>query len=113
MKNLKPGYRTIAKFRKENWAALKAANRGFVLIMRELELIGGSRVAIDGSLFHGNASKDSIFTKSRLEKQVARLDKEIEAYGQALDANDAEEAQEQAGGPGMAAREMAATSARR
>ena len=28
---LKPGYRTIANFRKENWAALKAANRGFVL----------------------------------------------------------------------------------
>jgi transposase len=100
LKNLKPGYRTIAKFRKENWAALKAANRSFVLLMRELDLIGGSRVAIDGALFHGNASKDSIFTRSRLEKQIARLDKEIEAYGQALDANDAEEAQQQTGGPG-------------
>src|SRR6266404_3862915 len=27
LKNLKPGYRTIANFRKENWEALKAANR--------------------------------------------------------------------------------------
>src|SRR5690242_1026206 len=100
LKNLKPGYRTIAKFRKENWAALKAANQNFVLLMRELDLIGGSRVAVDGALFHGNASKDSIFTKSRLEKQIAHLDKEIEAYGRSLDTNDAEEAKQRTGGPG-------------
>jgi transposase len=100
LKNLKPGYRTIAKFRKENWAALKAANQHFVLLMRELDLIGGSRVAVDGALFHGNASKDSIFTRSRLEKQIAHLDKEIEAYGRSLDANDAEEAKQRTGGPG-------------
>ena len=36
LKNLKPGYRTIANFRKENWAALKAVNRSFVLLLREL-----------------------------------------------------------------------------
>ena len=100
LKNLKPGYRTIADFRKENWAALKAVNRSFVLLMRELDLIGGTRVAVDGALFHGNASKDSIFTRSKLEKQIAHLDKEIEAYGQALDANDAEEAKQRTGGPG-------------
>src|ERR1043166_8904793 len=80
LKNLKPGYRTIANFRKENWAALKAANRSFVLLMRELDLIGGSRIAVDGALFHGNASKGSIFTQSKLKRQIAHLDKEIEAY---------------------------------
>src|ERR1700751_552034 len=53
LKNLKPGYRTIASFRKENWAALKSANRSFVLLLRELDLIGGTRIAIDGALFHG------------------------------------------------------------
>jgi transposase len=100
LKNLKPAYRTIANFRKENWAALKAANRSFVLLMRELDLIGGSRVAVDGALFHGNASKGSIFTQSRLERQIAHLDKEIEAYGQSLEANDAEEAKQRTGGPG-------------
>src|SRR5215469_18947192 len=63
LKNLKPGYRTIANFRKENWAALKGANRSFVLLLRELDLIGGTVVAVDGALFHGNASKGSIFTQ--------------------------------------------------
>src|SRR5215475_184909 len=100
LKSLKPGYRTIANFRKENWAALKAANRRFVLLMRELDLIGGCRVAVDGALFHGNASKGSIFTQNKLEKQIAHLDKEIEAYGRSLDANDAEEAKQRTGGPG-------------
>src|ERR1700751_3997714 len=98
LKNLKPGYRTIANFRKENWAALKSANRSFVLLLRELDLIGGTRIAIDGALFHGNASKGSIFTQRKLNKQIAELDKEIEAYGKALETNDAEEAKQRSDG---------------
>jgi transposase len=98
LKNLKPGYRTIANFRKENWAALKAANRSFVLLLRELSLIGGTLVAVDGALFHGNASKDSIFTRGKLAKQIAKLDQEIEAYGKSLEANDAAEAKQHADG---------------
>jgi transposase len=91
LKNLKPGYRTIANFRKENWQALKAANRRFVLLARELGLVGGTMVAIDGSFFHGDASKASIFTRKRLAEQLAKLDQEIEAYGKALEDNDAAE----------------------
>src|SRR5512141_3347970 len=69
LRTLRPGYRTIANFRKENWAALKAANRSFVLLLQEIGLIGGTVVAVDGALFHGNASKDSIFTRGKLAKQ--------------------------------------------
>lgn len=94
LKNLRPGYRTIANFRKENWAALKAANREFVLLARTLGLVGGTLVAIDGSFFHGDASKASIFTRKRLAEQIAKLDKEIEAYGKSLADNDAAEAQD-------------------
>src|ERR1700721_4615641 len=53
LKNLRPGYRTIGNFRKENWEALKAVNRSFVLLIRELGLVGGTLVAIDGSFFQG------------------------------------------------------------
>src|SRR3984957_3775110 len=101
LKNLKPGYRTIANFRKENWAALKAVNRSFVLLARELGLVGGSVVAIDGSFFHGDASKASIFTRKRLADQIAKLDLEIEAYGKSLEDNDAAEVKaDHTGGPG-------------
>jgi transposase len=93
LKSLKPGYRTIANFRKENWEALKAVNRSFVLLARELGLVGGTLVAIDGALFHGDASKASIFTRRRLAEQIANLDREIEAYGKSLEDNDATEAE--------------------
>src|SRR5882672_370171 len=104
LKSLRPGYRTIANFRKENWEALKAVNRSFVLLVRELGLVGGSIVAIDGSFFHGDASKESIFTRKRLAEQIVDLDLEIDAYGRSVDDNDAAEAnqprKDRADGPG-------------
>src|SRR3984893_17127307 len=103
LKNLRPGYRTIANFRKENWKALKAVNRGFVLLVRELGLVGGAVVAIDGSFFHGDASKASIFTRKRLAEQVARLDLEIDAYGKSLEDNDAAEGKQPEKGRGHGA----------
>ena len=59
-------------------------------------------VAIDGSFFHGDASKASIFTRKRLAEQIAKLDLEIEAYGKSLEDNDAAEAkaQDRTDGPG-------------
>lgn len=88
---LTPGYRTIASFRRDNWAALKAANREFVLLLRELDLLGGELVAIDGAFFHGDASKASIKTKKRLAEQLAGIDRDIEEYGKSLVSNDATE----------------------
>jgi transposase len=38
---LVPGYRTIARFRAENAVALRQVNRDFVLILRQLGLVGG------------------------------------------------------------------------
>lgn len=98
LNGLKPRQRTIAGFRKDNWAALKAANRNFVLLLRELDLVGGLLVAIDGAFFDGNASKASIATRKRLSEQLAALDRDIEAYGAALDASDAAEAEGSGGG---------------
>ncbi|MET4262614.1 transposase, partial [Bradyrhizobium sp. S3.12.5] len=91
LKGLTPGYRTIANFRRDNWSALKATNREFVLLLRELELLGGKLVAIDGAFFHGDASKASIKTKKRLAEQLACIDRDIEEYGKALASNDASE----------------------
>ena len=99
MKQLVPGYRTIAKFRQENWKALKAVNREFALMLRELGLMGGKVVAIDGAFFDGNASKASIKTKRKLAKRLMEIEQEIEAYGAALEANDSAEAERPPAGP--------------
>jgi len=100
LKGLRPGYRTIGNFRKDNWASLKAANREFVLLARHAGLVSGVLVAIDGAFLHGDASKGSIATRKGLSKQLAAIDKEIEAYRGALDANDAAERHPQDGGGG-------------
>src|SRR5258705_11636545 len=91
LQGLTPGYRTTANFRRDNWAALKATNREFVLLLRELQLLGGELVAIDGAFFHGDASKASIKTKKRLAEQLVAIDRDIEEYGKALASNDAVE----------------------
>jgi transposase len=98
LEGLTPGYRTIANFRRDNWAALKATNREFVLLLRELQLLGGELVAIDGAFFHGDASKTSIKTRKRLAEQLAGIDRDIEEYGKALQANDATEEARSSGG---------------
>jgi transposase len=92
LKGLAPGYRTIANFRKDNWAALKALCREFVLMLRELGLLGGDCVAIDGAFFDGSASKGSITTTTKLAERLAAIERDIEAYGAALEANDGAEA---------------------
>jgi len=121
MKRLVPGYRTIAKFRRDNWQALKAVNREFVLLMRQLGLVAGEVVAIDGAFFDGNASKASIKTQRKLAKRLAEIEQEIEAYGAALEANDSVEAEGPPAGPegggsnggGDVAQKVAALMARR
>jgi transposase len=100
LRNLAPGYRTIANFRRDNPTALQAANREFVLLARSLDLLGGALVAIDGAFFHGDASKASILTEKRLEERLAALDRGIAEYQAALETNDkVEEAAVAAGKP--------------
>lgn len=100
LRGLRPGYRTIGEFRRVNIEALKAANREFVRMAGDLDLLGGTLVAIDGAFFHGDASKASIKTKNKLTRDLTRIDAEIEAYAQALDINDAAEAMAEDRGAG-------------
>jgi transposase len=91
---LKPSYKTIADFRKDNAEPLKAVNKDFVLLCRELNLYGGNKGAIDGSFFHANASKASIYTKNKLDKQLVELKAKVDRYQKLLDENDDREAKD-------------------
>ncbi|CCE22618.1 IS1182 family transposase [Methylotuvimicrobium alcaliphilum] len=81
---LQPTYKTIADFRQGNSDALKAANRDFLLLCKELTLFGGEQVAVDGSFFNANASKAGIYTEDKLNKQLEKLSRKIADYQQAL-----------------------------
>lgn len=92
---LRPCYKTLANFRKDNGAALKAANKDFILLCKQVGLYGGEQVAIDGSFFKGDTSTDSIYTAKKLADQLDALEKKIDDYQQALAEQDA--ADDQAG----------------
>lgn len=88
MGKLQPSYKTVSDFRKSNAKALRAVNKDFILMCKELELFGGEVIGIDGSFFNGNASKGSIHTQKKLDKQLRELDKKIADYQKQLDDQD-------------------------
>ena len=49
LRRLKPDFKTIADFRKDNRNAFKAVFREFVSLCRDLDLFGCELVAVDGS----------------------------------------------------------------
>jgi len=91
IEGLAPGYRTIAEFRKINGRPLKAACKDFVALCKELDLLGGEVVAVDGAFFNASASDASVVTKTRLEKDLKQIELDIDAYCQGLDAQDEQE----------------------
>ncbi len=92
LKKLAPDYKTIADFRKDTLAALRAVCREFTLLCKELELFGSELIAIDGSKFKAVNNRTRNFTTKKLERALAEIDGKIEAYLTELDTQDTQEA---------------------
>ena len=73
LQGLRPGYRTIADFRQRNADALRQAHVGFIALCKELCLLGGERVAVDGSYFNGNVSDQSFRSVKGLHQEIQQL----------------------------------------
>lgn len=91
LKRLKPDFKTIANFRRENGTAFSATCRAFVGFCRGEHLIGGELVAIDGSKFLAAASKRQVIRRQQLVRQLTVLDADIARYLAELDAADQQE----------------------
>lgn len=92
MRNLRPDHKTIAEFRRANKKAIRRVFREFSLLCRNLGLFGKELVAIDGSKFRANNSKDRNYDRKKLGKIMSRIDQRIDEYMGALDAADKREA---------------------
>jgi len=77
---LTPSNKTISNFRKENAKPLKKVFREFVLLCKELELITGEVVAVDGAFLRANASKNKLITKKNVVKDLKEIDEKIDNY---------------------------------
>ena len=70
---LKPDFKTIADFRKDNGKAIQKVCREFVLICRKLGLFTDAFVAIDGSKFKAVNNRDRNFTKAKMKRRLRCL----------------------------------------
>lgn len=91
MNELKPDYKTIAEFRKNNIRPLQKLFREFVKLCKSWDLIGGEIFAFDGTKIKASNNKKTNFSRKKLEDRIARLDAQINEYLQKLDENDASE----------------------
>lgn len=92
LKKLRPDFKTIADFRKDNKKAIKKVCKEFVLLCKKLDLFGGELVAIDGSKFKASNSKKRNFNEAKLRKRIKEIEGKIEEYFSLLDSNDKTEA---------------------
>ncbi|WP_284210438.1 transposase, partial [Mesorhizobium tianshanense] len=98
LRHLKPDFKTIADFRRDNRAAFKAVFREFVLLCRQLDLFGRELLAVDGTRIKAVNNKDRNFTRGALTKFIREADEKLADYMKRLDEGDADE--EPAGGTG-------------
>jgi len=91
MRKLRPDFKTITDFRKDNRQAFKGVFRQFVLLCKGLGLVGGELVAVDGSKFKAVNSGERHFTGKKLERRLKELDHKVERYLDELDRSDRSE----------------------
>jgi transposase/IS5 family transposase len=91
LRHLKPDFKTIADFRRDNRKAFRPVFREFVLLCRQLELFGRELLAVDGTRIKALNNKDRNFTRASLAEFIRLADAKLDDYLQRLDTSDATE----------------------
>ena len=95
IRKLKPDYKTIADFRKDNLEAIKGVWKQFLVLCKRMEMFGAELVAIDGSKFRAVNSKQRNFNEKKLERSIKYIEEKIDSYAKQLDEQDALESEQQ------------------
>ncbi len=88
---LAPDFKTIADFRRDNSKAIRKVCSQFVILCRQVGLLDGNVVAIDGSKFKAVNNRDRNFTPAKMKRRMADIEASIERYLSKLDAADRNE----------------------
>ena len=91
MGKLRPDFKTIADFRKDNRKAFKGVFRQFVLVCKQLGLLGAELVAVDGSKFKAVNSGQKNFSAKKLEKRLKQIENKVERYFDEMERADKQE----------------------
>src|ERR1700710_2175233 len=91
LRHLKPDFKTIADFRRDNRKAFRPMFRQFVLLCRQMDLFGRELLAVDGTRIKAVNNKDRNFTRASLTKFIELADAKLDDYLQRLDQSDVAE----------------------
>ena len=94
LRHLKPDFKTIADFRRDNRNAFRPIFRQFVLLCRQLDLFGRELLAVDGTRIKAVNNKDRNFTRASLTQFIELADAKLDDYLQRLDQSDADREQD-------------------
>jgi hypothetical protein len=92
---LTPDHKTIANFRKEDGEAIKQVCVQFIELCRLMGVLTPASVAIDGSKFKAVNTRDKNFTRAKVERRRAQLEKSVARYLAQLDTADLQEPSEE------------------
>jgi transposase len=88
LRKLKPDYRTIAEFRKQNKKSIQKVFHELVALCKAWDLFGMDVVAVDGSKFRACNSKKNNFSKKTLDRKIKYIDEKLEEYMSEIEKND-------------------------
>ena len=91
LRKLRPDFKTIADFRKDNGPGIKRVCREFTLLCRKLELFGGELVAIDSTKIKAQNAKGRNYSAARVAALLKEVEKKVQSYLEELDQADAQE----------------------
>jgi transposase len=90
LRGLRPDFKTIADFRRDNAKALPKVFRLFVLLCRDLKLFGQELVAIDGTKLKASNHPTRRASAEQLAQWIAEADARIAEYLDALAKSESE-----------------------
>jgi len=88
MGRLKPDFKTIADFRRDNGPAIRKVCQQFIALCRDIDLLDASLVAIDGSKFKAVNAKAKSYTREKLRRRLGEINTAIDRYMGELDRAD-------------------------
>ena len=94
-KNLKPCYKTIANFRKDNAKGFRKLFVSFREFCKKIDLYGKEVIAIDGSKFRGQNSMKNNYNIRKINKHLEYIENQQKAYLESLDTNDIKELEQE------------------
>jgi len=85
LKGTRPGYKTIADFRKDNLKPLKKVFKIYNRFLLDQNLFDTDTVAIDGSKFQGQNSTKNNYNEKKVTQHLDHIEKQTQKYLEEMD----------------------------